>query len=117
MPFPLYQLLVAGEAAAMLGLTFLHLKLHPWAVYYFKVVIVLHLLWGLAGHLWLATQHMAAQAYQEDDLDRAIRFKEMVVMQVRDVPHDELSPRTIRRHRGWVQEMAHTHIQAHACTY
>ncbi|KAK9866535.1 hypothetical protein WJX84_010315 [Apatococcus fuscideae] len=80
-PFPLYQLLVAGEAAAMLGLTFLHLKLHPWAVYYFKVVIVLHLLWGLAGHLWLATQHMAAQAYQEDDLDRAIRFKEMVVMQ------------------------------------
>ena len=87
MPFPLYQLLVASEAAAMLSLIYFHLHQHAWAMYYFKIVVVLHLLWGLAGQVWLATQHMAARAYQEDDLDKAIRYKEMLTLQVSDFQH------------------------------
>ncbi len=44
--------------------------------------MVLHLLWGLAGMLWLATEAMYSAAYQEDDVDRALDLRELAILQV-----------------------------------
>lgn len=49
---------------------------------YLGVTVMLHLLWGLAGMLWLAVEMMCNAAYQEDDLDRAIALRELAFLQV-----------------------------------
>lgn len=57
-PFAPYTALVAGEAAIMLGVAWS--RSPPWAAPYVAAAVVLHLLWGLSGALWLTAEVAAA---------------------------------------------------------
>ena len=57
-PFAPYTSLVAAEAAIMLGVAWA--KSPPWATPYVASAVVLHLLWGLSGALWLTAEVAAA---------------------------------------------------------
>jgi hypothetical protein len=57
-PFAPYTGLVAAEAAVLLGVAWA--RSPPWAIPYVAAAVVLHLLWGLAGAMWLTAEVAAA---------------------------------------------------------
>lgn len=53
-----------------------------WAGRYLGVAVLLHILWGFLGMLWLACVHMCSMERQLDDLCRVAAQQESLHMKV-----------------------------------
>ncbi|CAL8466733.1 g6269 [Coccomyxa elongata] len=78
-PFPAFNCLIAAEAACLLGLMW-GTGVPAWAVRYLGVAVLLHILWGFLGMLWLACVHMCSMERQLDDLCRVAAQQECLHM-------------------------------------
>lgn len=63
-----------------------------WAARYLGVAVLLHILWGFLGMLWLAYVHMCSMERQLDDLCRMAAQQESLHMKV----HSWLSPGIVK---------------------
>ncbi|KAK9916442.1 hypothetical protein WJX75_002644 [Coccomyxa subellipsoidea] len=78
-PFPAFNCLIATEAACLLGLMW-GAGVPEWAARYLGVVVLLHILWGFLGMLWLAYVHTCCVERQLDDLCRVAAQQESLHM-------------------------------------